>query len=288
MGPLLLGERSKVLREGTSHTLEWGSSPVRLWTPCPPPGRSPGPGRKASRDAPRVPSRALLGPHPGRHPLSPADGLLDWPLLQVDEVVQGGGALVIVHLCEEHPVQRGALPRPQPRAPAPGPRSVLRVPMQGPPPRRTRTVRARSPRTVFCSISCSRMSTPNFRQYWIYSWLPRACLLEGQRDKAVSILETQWNFQGKCTPQPRGQRNKRKGRRERAVYLCRALFPGCWERSQQNSERSRGVSKEKPPNTANPRSAQTLTWLGIYYRYHWFNSRGGNFWREEGTEISQG
>lgn len=43
----------------------------------------------------------------------------------------------------------------------------------------TRTVRARSLRIAFCSISCSRMLISNLRQYWIYSWLPRACLLEG-------------------------------------------------------------------------------------------------------------
>lgn len=134
MGPLLLGECGQVLREGTSHTLEWGSSPVRLWTPTLDTRKKPGPGRKASGVPPRAPWRPLLGPHPGRQQLSPADGLLDWPLLQVDEVVQGRGALVIIRLCEKHPVQRRALPLPQPSAPAPGPRSVFRVAVCPPPP----------------------------------------------------------------------------------------------------------------------------------------------------------
>lgn len=116
----------------------------------------------------------------------------------------------------------------------------------------------------------------------------QACLLEGQRDKAVSILETQWNFQGKCTPQPRGQEKQRGRGGGRGQYICgRALFPGWGKVSAELRERSRGVSKEKPPNPLTLRSAQTLTWLGIYYRYHWIQLQGGgNFWRGGNRDFS--
>lgn len=45
------------------------------------------------------------------------------------------------------------------------------------------TVLARSLRTAFLLISCRRMSMSNFLQCWMYSWLPRACLLWGHRQQ---------------------------------------------------------------------------------------------------------
>lgn len=48
-----------------------------------------------------IPAQFLFGAHPRWRPHSPADGLLDGPLLEMDEVVQGGGALVIIHLCKK-------------------------------------------------------------------------------------------------------------------------------------------------------------------------------------------
>lgn len=69
----------------------------------------------------QVPLGVPLGPNPTWQPLSPADGLFDWPLLQMDKVVQSGGALVIIHLCNKCPIQGGVVPSSQPRAPAPLP-----------------------------------------------------------------------------------------------------------------------------------------------------------------------
>lgn len=40
-------------------------------------------------------------------------------------------------------------------------------------------------------------------------------------------------------------------------------------------ERNRGLSKEMPPITFNPWSVQTMTFLGIYYHYHWFTLGAG-------------
>lgn len=63
------------------------------------------------------PLRVPAWPKSKMAPLSPADGLFDWPLLQMDEVVQSGGALVIIHLCNKCPIQGGAVPSSQPSAP---------------------------------------------------------------------------------------------------------------------------------------------------------------------------
>ena len=108
----------------------------------------------------------------------PADGLLDGSLLQVDVVVECGGALVVVRLEMERCC---AIARLLTGAPAAGrwhgyPRPARRT--QAP------TVRARSLRTPFLFISCRRMSMSNFLQCWMYSWLPSTCLLRGQRPHA--------------------------------------------------------------------------------------------------------
>lgn len=90
----------------------------------------------------------------------PADGLLDWPLLQVRPVVVQGGGLWSSFTCVRSTLFREG--RCLDRSPALLPQAhagVLRVPCRAPLPAHREPVRVRSVYMIFCSISCSRMST---------------------------------------------------------------------------------------------------------------------------------
>lgn len=100
-GHLSPGEQWQRTREEVTR-LQWGL-PVKTLGPHPQHLQEAWVERTAGVSA-GVPSKLPRGPRPSWPPCSPADGLFDRPLLQVDEVVQSGGALVIIHLWKKCPV----------------------------------------------------------------------------------------------------------------------------------------------------------------------------------------